>query len=56
MTWKPDICIYHGGCMDGFGAAWAIWRRWGDAVRYVPGTYGKALDRKSTRLNSSHVD
>lgn len=43
MTWKPDICIYHGNCDDGFGAAWAIWRRWGNEVAYVPGTYGKPL-------------
>ena len=37
---KPDICIYHGNCADGFTAAWAVWRRFGDAVQYVPGTYG----------------
>ncbi len=39
--WKPDLCIYHGNCDDGFGAAWAIWRRWGYEVAYVPGVYGK---------------
>ena len=22
---KPDICIYHGNCADGFTAAWAVW-------------------------------
>jgi len=38
----PDICIYHGNCADGFGAAWAVWKRWGDAVEFVPGIYGKA--------------
>lgn len=43
MTWKPDLCIYHGNCDDGFGAAWAIWRRWGNEVAYVPGIYGKPL-------------
>lgn len=43
MTWKPDLCIYHGNCDDGFGAAWAIWRRWGNEVAYVPGVYGKPL-------------
>ncbi len=37
---KPDICIFHGGCDDGFGAAWAVWRRWPD-VEFVPGIYGK---------------
>lgn len=41
--WKPDLCIYHGNCDDGFGAAWAIWRRWGNEVAYVPATYGKPL-------------
>lgn len=38
---RPDICIYHGNCADGFGAAWAVWERWGDAVEYIPGFYGK---------------
>lgn len=37
---KPDICIYHGNCADGFGAAWAVWKRWGDTVDYFPGFYG----------------
>jgi len=40
--WKPDICIYHGNCDDGFGAAWAIWKRWPD-IEFVPGVYGKPL-------------
>jgi oligoribonuclease NrnB/cAMP/cGMP phosphodiesterase (DHH superfamily) len=37
---KPDICIYHAPCQDGFTAAWAIWRRWPD-VEFVPGVYGQ---------------
>lgn len=41
MTWKPDIVIYHSPCDDGFGAAWAAWKRWGDEVEYLPATYGK---------------
>lgn len=43
MNWKPDLCIYHGNCDDGFGAAWAIWWKWGNEVAYFPGTYGKPL-------------
>lgn len=39
--WKPDIMIYHANCADGFGAAWAAWMRWGDAVEYVPCSYGQ---------------
>lgn len=38
--WKPDICVYHGGCDDGFGAAWAVRRKWGDDVKFVAGAYG----------------
>lgn len=41
--WKPDLCIYHGNCDDGFGAAWAIWRRWGNEVAYIPAVYGTPL-------------
>lgn len=37
---KPDICIYHGSCDDGFTAAWAVWKRWPDCV-FFPGIYGK---------------
>lgn len=29
------ICFYHGGCPDGFGAAWAVQRAWGSDGRYV---------------------
>jgi hypothetical protein len=48
MTWKPDLCIYHGGCDDGFGAAWAISKRWPDC-EFVPGYYGKPLPDVSGR-------
>lgn len=30
------MCIYHAGCPDGFGAAWAAWRAWGEKGIYVP--------------------
>ncbi len=30
------ICFYHAGCPDGFGAAWAARRAWGEHARYVP--------------------
>jgi hypothetical protein len=30
------VCIYHAGCPDGFGAAWAAWRAWGEDALYVP--------------------
>ena len=37
---KPQICIYHAPCQDGFTAAWAIWKRWPD-VEFIPGVYGQ---------------
>jgi hypothetical protein len=36
---KP-LCIYHGGCDDGFGAAWVVRRALGD-VEFYPGIYQK---------------
>lgn len=38
--YKPDICIYHGNCDDGFTAAWAVWKRWPDCG-FVAGIYGR---------------
>lgn len=35
------LCIYHGGCDDGFGAAWVVRRALGDAVEFHPGAYGR---------------
>lgn len=42
-------CIYHAGCPDGFGAAWAAWRAWGDSARYIPRGHDDDFDpRKFT--------
>lgn len=35
------LCIYHGGCDDGFGAAWAVRHSLGDKVEIVAGQYGR---------------
>lgn len=36
----PTLCIYHAHCADGFGAAWAVWLRYGHAVEFQGGTHG----------------
>lgn len=36
---KP-LCIYHGNCFDGFTAAWAVWKRFGNNVDFFEGHYG----------------
>jgi len=39
-AYRPDVVIYHDKCMDGFTAAWAIWKRWGDEPEYIALNYG----------------
>jgi len=29
------VCFFHAGCPDGFGAAWAVRRAWGDDAAYI---------------------
>ncbi|MCZ6784423.1 MAG: hypothetical protein O7G30_14065 [Proteobacteria bacterium] len=38
------VCFYHGGCPDGFGAAWAVWKAWGERGEYRPRGHDDALD------------
>lgn len=33
---KDIVVVYHGGCPDGFTAAWAAWKKFGDKASYVP--------------------
>ena len=37
---KKTIVIYHADCPDGFGSAWAFWKRYGDAAEYTPAKHG----------------
>jgi oligoribonuclease NrnB/cAMP/cGMP phosphodiesterase (DHH superfamily) len=37
---KP-LCIYHGGCDDGFAAAWCVRAALGSDVEFYPGAYAK---------------
>ena len=37
---KP-LVIYHAHCTDGFGAAYAAWKKFGDLADYVPMSYGE---------------
>lgn len=43
MTYKPDVLIYHDNCDDGFAAAWAIHKKWGDTVQFIPSNYGRPM-------------
>jgi len=54
--YNPDICFYHGDCLDGFTAAWAIWKTW-RRCEFRQGHYGKSLDLEGlTGKNVLFVD
>ena len=36
---RPDLVLYHDDCGDGFGAAWAIWKRFSDP-QFIPVKHG----------------
>jgi hypothetical protein len=36
--------IYHGGCPDGFGGAWAAWKKFGSRAAYLGIPHGKGSD------------
>lgn len=35
--------MYHGGCPDGFGGAYAAWKKFGDEAEYIPLSRGEEL-------------
>lgn len=35
-TSKDTVVIYHANCSDGFGAAFAAWKKFGDTASYIP--------------------
>jgi hypothetical protein len=37
----PTLCVHHHPCSDGWTAAWAVWRRFGDSVKFHPGVHGQ---------------
>lgn len=47
----PTVCCYHFPCLDGFTAAWTVWRKYGNNVRYVPCNY----DKPAPFFASEHV-
>lgn len=37
------VILYHGNCPDGFGAAYAAWKKFGDTVEYIELNRGEAI-------------
>jgi len=47
----PTVVLYHADCLDGFGAAWALWKKYPDA-RYLPVEHGLS---PPSGLDNDHV-
>ena len=47
----PTAVLYHADCADGFGAAWALWKKYPDA-RYIPVKHGQPPPQG---LDGTHV-
>jgi len=39
---KKNIVLYHAGCPDGFGSAWAFYQRYGEDADYIPVSHGQS--------------
>jgi len=37
---KDIVVVYHGNCPDGFGGAYAAWKKFGDTATYLPASHG----------------
>lgn len=40
--YKKTVILYHGKCPDGFAAAYAAWKKFGDNASYIPVDHGDA--------------
>src|SRR3990167_10123181 len=40
---KDIAVLYHGNCPDGFGGAYAAWKKFGDSAEYIPVKHGKPI-------------
>src|ERR1700744_3146163 len=36
MSANRTVVMYHGNCPDGFGGAYAAWKKFGDSAEYIP--------------------
>lgn len=43
MNEKNIAILYHSGCPDGFGGAYAAWKKFGDMAEYIPVKHGRPV-------------
>lgn len=53
---KHTVILYHGGCPDGFGGAYAAWKKFGDEAEYIPVKHGRPAPEHLDRRKLYFVD
>lgn len=48
MAPKKIVVLYHDKCPDGFGAAWAAWKKFGNRAKYIGVNHGEPLPKGIT--------
>ncbi|MDR3547616.1 MAG: hypothetical protein P4M11_04985 [Candidatus Pacebacteria bacterium] len=41
ISTSKNFILYHGNCPDGFGGAYAAWKKFGENAEYIPVSHGK---------------
>jgi oligoribonuclease NrnB/cAMP/cGMP phosphodiesterase (DHH superfamily) len=53
---KDIIVIYHADCIDGFGAAWSAFKKFGSQSRYVPARFGEPFPKHNANCEVYILD
>jgi uncharacterized protein len=53
---EKTVVLYHGDCPDGFGGAYAAWKRFGDGAEYVALKHEKPLPVDLTSVHAIFID
>ncbi len=52
---NTTVVLYHGNCFDGFGAAYAAWKQFGDQASYIPMQYKQALPEQVDEADTIYM-
>lgn len=53
---KDIVILYHADCNDGFGGAWAAWKKFGDSADYIPIEHQKPLPKRLSGRKIFFID
>jgi len=53
---ERTVILYHGGCPDGFGGAYAAWKKFGDSATYISVKHGDPVPAEATGAEVYLID